>query len=889
MSIEKLRQVFALESEDALQQMEDSLLNLEQHPNDKESINVLFRAAHTLKGSAGVVGLNAVSQFTHSVENYLQKVRNGELSLHVTAIRSLLACRDHISNLINLSIDSEQDELAPEVTHDGQTLLTELQRSFSDPAPAAATSPANQAEPSAVSKESKVNEEESPMQRLKNIFQQEMAHTIQQMQAAHHSLQLASQSAEDRRTDLSTLSRAAHTLKGSAGLINLNSISEFTAELENFFRSHEQTEQFSAEFFRWLGDVIQHLTHLLEALREGGAEAIEHNVLRQQSQQLLSRTPSLDQDFNTSDQVTVINADTPALDDNWHISLRFTQSALHHGVDPLASLRYLASQGEIIILSTLFDNMPNAAEMDPESCYLGFEIEFKTDLQSKDEIEALFDLIADQCDIHILPPHSRLAEYIQLIQALPEDTLRLGEILLEIGTLTHRELDEGLRLQTSLQTKPTHALSSDKSLETIPQRLGEILVDAGVVQPDVVNAALHKQQQAKDSQTRRQKTLQVDALKLDQLINLVGELVIANAGLNLQIQDETPDPVRQKEAASLMSRLVEDIRNRTLSMRMVPIGGTFTRFRRLVHDLSYELDKKIELVISGAETELDKTMVERINDPLMHLVRNAIDHGIEATEQRLALGKPEQGTVHLNAYHDSGSIVIEISDDGHGIDKAGIVKKAEEAGLITPGAHLTDEEIYELIFEPGLSTAKAITQISGRGVGLDVVKRNITALNGLINVDSELGEGSTFQIYLPLTLAIIDGFLLSVGGLSFVIPLDRIIECVEYSEAAEQVDRSGYFNLRGKVLPLLDVHELFGLPNLEQAKRNNIIVVHYGNQEAGLIVDQLMGEFQAVIKPLGKLFENLAGFSGATILGNGEVALILDVPALIQHHISKER
>lgn len=888
MSIEKLRQVFALESEDTLQQMEDSLLNLEQQPQDQEAINVLFRATHTLKGSAGVVGLDDVSSFTHKVENVLQKVRSGEWTLNPEAIRALLSSRDHIAGLINFAIENPDATIDNDLVATGERLNQELTQCFTAPA---ASPPQPKKTPEAVAV--KKNEPLSSSARLQQIFIQEMSQTVQQMHAAAEHLQTMGTSANEAqvRVELEILARAAHTLKGSAGLIGIDAISNFSGVLESVFKDCQQKNAISPGLLAVAIPCAEHLQAMGEAFAATDVQGL--SALEAQSShfiKLLEQARAGGADYmpaEVTQPVTVLNAETAVMDEDWHISLRFTEDALRNGIDPIASIRYLADQGEIVTLSTLFDTMPSALGMDPETCYLGFEIEFRSAIHDKENIEAMFDLIKEHCHIHILPPHSHLSEYITLIHGLPEDTMRLGEILLEIGTLTERELEEGLALQ-QLPDGDYPALVNEAS-EDAHKKLGEILVGSGMVQQDVVNAALHKQQQVRESRSRRQKMLQVDALKLDQLINLVGELVIANAGLSLQMQNDKLNPARLKEAASLMSRLVEEIRNRTLSMRMVPIGGTFSRFRRLVHDLSYDLNKKIELIISGAETELDKTMIEKINDPLMHLVRNAIDHGVEPAEQRLAHGKPEQGIVHLNAYHDSGSIVIEIMDDGAGIDKDKILAKAIAQGLVQDNDRLSDDEIYQLIFEPGLSTAAEITELSGRGVGLDVVKRNITALNGLINVDSELGEGSTFQIYLPLTLAIIDGFLLTVGGLSFVIPLDRIIECVEYSTVQEEMDQSGYFNLRGKVLPLLDVHTLFELPEPENAARNNIIVVHYGNQEAGLIVDQLLGEFQAVIKPLGKVFESLAGFSGATILGSGEVALILDVPALIQRHINKER
>ena len=309
---------------------------------------------------------------------------------------------------------------------------------------------------------------------------------------------------------------------------------------------------------------------------------------------------------------------------------------------------------------------------------------------------------------------------------------------------------------------------------------------------------------------------------------------------------------------------------------MVKIGGTFSRFQRVVHDVARELGKDIALAVSGEDTELDKTVVELIGDPLTHLVRNAMDHGIEPTEVRVAAGKPAQGTVRLNAFHDSGSIVIEVSDDGGGLKRERILAKAIERGLVEPGRVLSEREIYHLIFEAGFSTAEQVTNLSGRGVGMDVVKRNITALRGSVDVGSVEGQGTTVTVRLPLTLAIIDGFQVGVGKSVFVIPLEMVDECVAYSTEPGHE----YTDLRGQVLPFMRLRDLFELSGSPPPRQNTVVVKH-GGQRFGIVVDVLMGEVQTVIKPLSKMFAQVRGISGSSILGSGEVALILDVPALL--------
>lgn len=390
----------------------------------------------------------------------------------------------------------------------------------------------------------------------------------------------------------------------------------------------------------------------------------------------------------------------------------------------------------------------------------------------------------------------------------------------------------------------------------------------------------------KRRQVKAAKTLRVEAEKLDQLIDLVGEMVIMGARTNLLAHESGNEPLI--ESMAQLERLVESIRDSSLQLRMVQIGDTFNKFKRVVRDTASELDKCVELSIGGAETELDKTFVEKLSDPLTHLVRNAIDHGIESESERVSAGKSSCGTITLNAYHDSGSIVIEVIDDGRGIDEQKVIDRAITNGLIQPSDRLTKRELWQLIFEAGFSTCDKVTDLSGRGVGMDVVKRNIDSLRGNIEVESELGVGSRFTIRLPLTLSIIDGFMFKVAGGEYVIPLDNVVECLELNELTSQESGNSnrYIKLRDEMLPYLRLSEWFGLQSHSTFEQEALIVVQLGSLRAGLVVDSLSGEFQTVVKPLGRLFEGLKGVSGATILGSGEVAIILDIFALIQTSLS---
>lgn len=682
---------------------------------------------------------------------------------------------------------------------------------------------------------------------------------------------------------INALFRAAHTIKGSAGLFGLDGIVRFTHHLESVLDQMRAGKlAVSSELVALLLQGRDHLAQLIDQIDSQGvciADTPEEQALvarLQAAQQpaggalvVAHQSPTARGPASEEAAPVTVVAHGSALTPSWHLSLRFGPDSLRNGMDPLAFIRYLRGLGEIVGLVTLTDALPPLDAMDAETSYLGFEINFKSEA-SKEEIAAVFEFVQEDSTIRILPAHSRIADYVDLIHSLPEDDLRLGEILVQIGTLTRKELSDALSAQHDAQVAGAPAAP-----------LGEILVREGATHQPIVQAALDKQKQIKDKRSRDNQMLRVAADKLDALINLVGELVIASAGNALHAQNAS-----QIEAATQITRLVEDIRERALKLRMVEIGETFARFQRVVRDVSRELGKDIALVIEGADTEMDKTLVERIADPLMHLVRNSMDHGIESPEVRTARGKPAQGTIRLAARHDSGSILITVSDDGGGLNRERILAKAVERGLISAesAAALPDAEAWALIFEPGFSTADAITDLSGRGVGMDVVKRNIEAIRGSIDIQSSAGVGTQIHLRLPLTLAIIDGFLVQAAGRTFVLPLDAVIECMEFSPTQPQ---QGYINLRGEVLPLLHLREQLGLVDAaasaadSPSRRRNVVVAQIAGHRAGIVVDALLGEYQTVIKPLGALFAHLQGISGSTILGNGEVALILDAAALI--------
>ncbi|ENC6731063.1 chemotaxis protein CheA [Vibrio navarrensis] len=706
----------------------------------------------------------------------------------------------------------------------------------------------------------------------KFIFVQESAELLEQMEDA---LLAMEQSPQDEEP-VNQVFRAMHTIKGAAGIFGFDCIVDFTHPVETQMDLVRKGQRnIDSAFVALLLKCKDHTERLVSTVAEGMDTEVPKE-LEQAGKELIEKllqgtVPSTPLATQKTAQIDAQGAQESG-SDFWIISLDFKPDALRNGLDPLSFIRYLPRLGHIADIVTLTQNLPPAEEMDAESCYLSFRISLVSDA-SKSAIEEVFEFAREDCDIRILPPKSLQTSYLDLLDDLPEENVqRLGEMLINIGAITEQELALALIEQSS----PSPSTSQQEN----GKPLGEILVKRQVVSEPVIEKALNKQQSNREKANKENQSIRVDANRLGHLINLVGELVISNAAVRLMV-----DKYQMQDAQDVVANveaLVEEIRDHALQLRMVPIGDTFSRFRRVVRDVSQELGKEIELVITGGEAELDKSVVEKIADPLTHLVRNALDHGIESPAERRANGKPSTGTLRLNALHDSGHIVIQITDDGAGLDLEKIRKKAEVNGLIKVDQTLSRRELTRLIFEPGLSTKEQANNLSGRGVGMDVVKRNIDALRGNVEVDSEKGKGTLVTIHLPLTLAIIDGFMVGVGSERYVIPLSMVEECVELDSAQWSSDNQRHhISLRGDMMPCLRLRDFFDVVDEERTDRENLVVVRFGRSRAGLVVDQLFGELQTVIKPLGKVFQGLKGISGATVLGNGNIALILDIQGLI--------
>lgn len=675
-----------------------------------------------------------------------------------------------------------------------------------------------------------------------DTFRQEAQELIEQLE---HILLDLEQSPADRDL-VDSAFRALHTIKGSGAMFGFEAMAAFTHHVENAF---DQVRKGTLEASPSL------ITLALEA-----QDVIRSMIFEPESDHSSRSTQlveKLSEALGRHPAESLVNGTQPSPQgkqpiekQSWRIAFSLPRDALVMGTNPLLLLDELRGLGHCTV-TALTDAVPTLEEIQPDGCYLKWDVVLSTEAP-RSAIEDVFIFVQDEAELSITPID------------LPGDK-RLGEILAERGAVSQQVIDE---------------------IVTSRPPLGELLVEAGHAAPDVIKSALAEQKHIIREQVESAKeakstaSVRVPAERLDELMDRVGELVIVQARLK-QLAASSGD-LLVKAVSEEMERLTSELRETTMTIRMVPIGSLFSRFRRLVHDLSRDLGKSVTLVTSGEETELDKTVIERLNDPLVHLIRNSVDHGIENTSERMANGKKAEGEVRLEAYHSGAQVVILVKDDGRGLDRARIQAKAEENGLIPPGTRLPDDELFQLIFQPGFSTAKEVTNVSGRGVGMDVVKRGIEALRGTVDIGLRPNGGTEVTVRLPLTLAIIDGLLVRVGKGRYVIPLATVEECVALSPA-DDVRSSGrsFLNIRDELVPFIRLRDLFASP-VPADPYQKVVIVSMGESRVGLVVDQVIGDHQTVIKSLSKLHAGIKAFSGATILGDGSVALILDIEHLIE-------
>lgn len=690
-----------------------------------------------------------------------------------------------------------------------------------------------------------------------SLFYEDATDQLQIMESAL----LDAKDGTDDNEKISEIFRAMHTIKGTAGMFEFTDIVSFTHIAENILddvRSEKiKLDANLASLFMQVKDSTENMVDCCVKELSLPDELITTiDELKNQLSKFMIDTGEIteEQSAVTTDVEDTIN------DDIWHISLRFQKDFFTSGMDVISIFRFFNKLGEVLLNIPIISNIPTLENIDCLTTYIGFEVDFQSSC-TKDEIIEIFEFVEDDVILSIFK-HSDQKSLLELVASKEPD---LKEILIKNGSF--QDKDFALKDTSTPQEK------------VILEPIDEITENKTIEEPSA------PKKEASVSNKKQTSSLRVDSSKVDLLINKMGEMVIQNAKLTQLAELNNDDDL--EEVSSGITVLLEEVREAVMNIRMVQVKDSFVKFRRIVNDTAKKLGKDIDFIIEGGETELDKSVVEKLSDPLVHMLRNSIDHGIEMPEVRKSKNKNEKGTVYLRAYPDSGGIIIEIEDDGAGINKDIVLRKAIEKGIVSKDASLNDKEIYKLIFEAGLSTAHEVSDISGRGVGMDVVKRNIEDLRGIIDVDSTFNEGSKITIRLPLTLAIIDGFLVQAGHTKYIIPLDLISECMELEQDYHDVIKgSSTINVRGDVLPLLDVIEFFDEEKIENI-RKNVVVVKYGNYKVGLLIDELYGEQQTVIKPLGDIFEHVPGVSGGSILGTGEVALIFDITRLLEYKIKQ--
>ncbi|HEC28064.1 MAG TPA: chemotaxis protein CheA [Gammaproteobacteria bacterium] len=630
---------------------------------------------------------------------------------------------------------------------------------------------------------------------------------------------------------INNIFRAAHSIKGGSGTFGLDAVASFTHVLETLLdEMRDGRREVTGEAVNLLLQSVDCLRGMLSALRSE-SELDQENIdaLHSELEDMLHGGAG---DVSVSEKVEDTNTGSASDGSGWQIFFRPLSHMLLSGNDPVRMLKELRELGELSV-EVDTSTLPVLSELIPEESYLAWNM-ILTGAASRELVDEVFAWVDGDCEL-IINPIEKQADIAEAAENNNDDGVR-GELL------------NDRRMESSDRRKSDRRSASASAGESTSIRVG------------------------------------ID--KVDSVINLVGELVITQSMLGTLGEDFDMSKIKHlTDGLSQLERNTRELQEEVMRMRMLPISFTFSRFPRMVHDVSQKLGKKIELQLLGEQTELDKTVIEKIGDPLVHLVRNSLDHGIEAPADRLAAGKPETGILLLNAFHRGGNIVIEVKDDGNGLNTKKILSKAIERGLVSADANMSDEEINALIFLPGFSTADVVSDVSGRGVGMDVVRSNIHSLGGTVSVESKPGVGSTFTVKLPLTLAILDGQTVSVGNEVYIVPLVSIIESMQVkAEMLNYVAGKGeVFRLRDEYLPIIRLHEAFGVESkVMEITEGLLVVVETEGKHVGLFVDELLGQQQVVIKSLEENYKKVEGISGATILGDGSVALIMDIPGLIR-------
>jgi len=718
------------------------------------------------------------------------------------------------------------------------------------------------------------------------VFFEEAFEALDSMEAALLKLDVGAPDPER----INTIFRVAHSIKGGSATFGFKEIASFTHSLETMLdemrSGRMQVTQAISNILLKSVDVMREMLRAVQNTQPIDAQAVadlqfdlELAIAQKDAPSASVAAPAAQPSAAPAavapDAADSTPAASPAIvpgpttsdsPSRWEVSFKPHQELLARGNDPLRMLRELASLGTMTARVSL-DSLPPLDQLDAQACYLSWTLELEG-AGSEQQIREAFDWAEGDCDLSI----RRLDAPVEVAADVPAEIASEPE---EVVTEAPAEV---------AQAPDAEALAAAPAA---PVAVASAVAQPAATQPAA--AAPHAAQPAKSEGGHGvgdSGSIRVSVEKIDELMNTVGELVITQAMLSQLGQKlEGPDAEQFRSSLANLERNMRGLQESVMRVRMLPISFVFSRFPRMARDLAQRLGKQIDLKLTGQETELDKTVMEKIGDPLVHLVRNSIDHGVEMPDVRVSKGKPAVGTVHLDAYHRGGNIAVEVSDDGAGLDKERILAKARSRSLIGPNDILTDEQVYDLIFLPGFSTAEKTTDVSGRGVGMDVVRRNVNELGGKIEIRSFPGKGSKFLITLPLTLAIVDGQSVAVGSETYIVPLVSIVESMQLkpTQVSRVAGRGEVLSFRGDYLPIIRLHDIFGVEPRSRALHEGLIVVAEGDgRRVGLFVDDLLGQQQVVIKSLETNYGRIDGVSGATILGDGCVSLILDLPGLIR-------
>ena len=835
--LSQFHQVFFEESLEGLDVMESALMALDPEQLDAEIINEIFRAAHSIKGGSATFGFSVVSDFTHVLETLLDEVRDDKRGVSQEDVDLYLQSVDCLRDLLEtLQAKDEPDPVNANV------LKAIFEKKLTDPGSDKNDSVA------AINTGQDVSVEENKRWLIQFVPDQNILRTGNEPSRIFRELSGLGKLTIDVRLDnLPNFEK----LEPDACYLSWDLVLDTAASLETI-----------QEAFEWVADECEiHYAEQSSAASESRA-----------SEELQC----------------------------WRIKFTPSVDVLRTGNEPARMFRQLADFGDVSCRA-MTDNLPDFSELTPGSCFLGWMLELKASSPiARADLDEVFEWVVDESELEISLVS---VDALELSQFEPSP-LSSGEAPAEINTTPNDIMYDGARPDLLDENTSQADATGDTTDKTLSQQVP-------IVSAEVASSSTHEEvdgnsadtapkasdlestkssvQKPKASRGANNETgsIRVGIDKIDNLINMVSELVITQSMLGQLGTDFEPSNLPKLQAGlSQLEHNTRELQESVMRVRMLPISFTFSRFPRMVRDLSRRLGKTISLELQGEQTELDKTVMERIGDPLVHLVRNAVDHGIEMPDERKAKGKPTEGTIILNAYHQSGNVVIEIRDDGKGLDKDVIKEKAIGKGLVSENEAdlMTDEQVYELIFTPGFSTAVQVSDVSGRGVGMDVVKRNIQDLNGMVEITSQQGIGSIIRIRLPLTLAILDGQLVSVGESTYIFPLVSIVESLQVDKNNIRHVAGGcdVFQLRDEYLPIIHLYEVFNItPKTKDIEDSLLVVVEFENEKVGVVVDDLLSQQQVVIKSLEENYKRIEGVSAATILGDGTVALILDTPGIV--------